>query len=268
MDEFSISYIVTAKIKALTDFHNVIEARSVAAPHGSDIANSLKYFNQTLLGILRDVPALPREMYWPNQSQNLRLSIFPNLAYADLFNAVLQIVDDLPFLQQGLLEVSEALLNILACLPPFLDFELVDMIVYALSCSFGYFPPQHHQKLIELMCHNMLPVTLGFSSQLDETTYTAESTSTMILAVFQYTENRMLHSKITEAIMTLKEDVYKDLFVVAAYGPPQARLAACCLLFHYWPNIGRRALLSRGPSLHYKYTGNFFLNIYSLSTEH
>ena len=52
----------TAKIKNLNEIQLRLMQNSVPLPQGHEIANSLKYFSTTLLGVLRDVPGQPLVM--------------------------------------------------------------------------------------------------------------------------------------------------------------------------------------------------------------
>ena len=52
----------TAKIKNLNEIQLRLMQNSVPLPQGHEIANSLKYFSTTLLGVLKDVPGQPLVM--------------------------------------------------------------------------------------------------------------------------------------------------------------------------------------------------------------
>ena len=51
--------------------------------------------------ILKDVPNIPAESYGPRQRDSVRLSVFPNLNYAGLYKAVLNMIDLVPIMQFG-----------------------------------------------------------------------------------------------------------------------------------------------------------------------
>ena len=51
--------------------------------------------------ILKDVPNIPAESYGPRQRDSVRLSVFPNLNYAGLYKAVLNMIDLVPIMQIG-----------------------------------------------------------------------------------------------------------------------------------------------------------------------
>ena len=69
--------------------------------------------------------------------------------------------------------------------------------------------------------------------------------------IFQFVkENSAVHRKITECLMSQKDDLLKDMLCVVAHGTPAARAPAADLLFYYWPSLNpthydRRNVLSK-----------------------
>ena len=61
----------------------------------------LKYKPFYYCSVLKDVPAVPLESYGPRQRDSIRLSVFPNLNYTGLYQAVLNILDVVPITQIG-----------------------------------------------------------------------------------------------------------------------------------------------------------------------
>lgn len=240
----------TAKIRTLQDYHSRIRNNVLPEPSGMDIANTLKYFSQTLLSVLKDVPDIPSESYGPRQRDSVRLSIFPNLNYSGLYEAVLDIIDIVPQLLIKQHDLGEAISNVLGCLVPFLEHDLLDALPYTVASTLAIFPPSLHKDTIDLLCSSLLPMTLG-SYGCDEPTYASESVAAIITIVFQHTDNSMFHSQILEFFMSMKRDVVKDLLSVIAYGPPSARAPASNLLFYYWPQLNPS--LSERRGIHYKY---------------
>ena len=56
------------------------------------------------------------------------------------------------------------------------------------------------------------------------------------MMVFQFVkDNSAIHRKITECLMSQKDDLLKDILCVVAHGTPGARAPAADLLFYYWP---------------------------------
>ncbi|XP_053376174.1 protein unc-79 homolog isoform X2 [Mercenaria mercenaria] len=241
----------TSKIRNLRDYHHSVSNNLTPQPTGVDIANTLKYFSQTLLSILKDVPNIPAESYGPGQRDSVRLSVFPNNNYAGLYKAALNMIDLVPVIQIGQLELGEAVLNVLGCLVPFLESDLLDSLPYTVASTLAIFPPTLHKDTIDLLCSNLLPMTLGFDG-CAEPTYASESAAAIITMVFQHTDNGSYHSQILECFMSLKKDIIKDVLSIIAYGPPSARAPAANLLFYYWPQLNPSLSDRRG--IHYKYS--------------
>ncbi|XP_060580761.1 protein unc-79 homolog, partial [Ruditapes philippinarum] len=241
----------TSKIRNLRDYHYSVSNNLTPQPTGVDIANTLKYFSQTLLSILKDVPNIPAESYGPGQRDSVRLSVFPNNNYSGLYKASLNMIDLVPVIQIGQLELGEAVLNVLGCLVPFLENDLLDSLPYTVASTLAIFPPTLHKDTIDLLCSNLLPMTLGFEG-CSEPTYASESAAAIITMVFQHTDNGSYHSQILECFMSLKKDIIKDVLSIIAYGPPSARAPAANLLFYYWPQLNPSLSDRRG--IHYKYS--------------
>ncbi|GFR86925.1 Unc-79-like protein, partial [Elysia marginata] len=240
----------TSKIRTLREYHNKITNNVAPLPTGVDIANTLKYFSQTLLSVLKDVPNIPAESYSLRQKDSVRLSIFPTLNYSDLYQAVLSTIDLVPVMQIGQLALGEAVLNVLGWLVPFLEHDLLDALPYTVASTLAIFPPTLHKDTIDLLCGRLLPMTLS-SDVSSEPTYASESAAAIITMVFQHTENGAFHSQILECFMSNKKNVIKDILSIIAYGPPTAKSPAAHLLFYYWPQLN--PALSDRRGIHYKY---------------
>ncbi|GFO35399.1 unc-79-like protein, partial [Plakobranchus ocellatus] len=240
----------TSKIRNLREYYNKVTNNIAPQPTGVDIANTLKYFSQTLLSVLKDVPNIPAESYSLKQKDSVRLSIFPTLNYSDLYQAVLSIIDLVPIMQIGQLALGEAVLNVLGWLVPFLEHDLLDALPYTVASTLAIFPPTLHKDTIDLLCGRLLPMTLS-SDVSSEPTYASESAAAIITMVFQHTENGAFHSQILECFMSHKKNVIKDVLSIIAYGPPTAKSPAAHLLFYYWPQLN--PALSDRRGIHYKY---------------
>ncbi|XP_059155568.1 protein unc-79 homolog isoform X3 [Physella acuta] len=258
----------TSKIRNLKEYHYKITNNVAPLPTGVDIANTLKYFSQTLLSVLKDVPNIPVESYGLRQRDSVRLSIFPTLNYSGLYQAVLSILDLVPIVQIGQLALGEAVLNVLGWLVPFLEHDLLDSLPYTVASTLAIFPPTLHKDTIDLLCTSLLPMTLSKETNSytkrkgdgeekrgsdinDDPTYASESAAAIITMVFQHTENGAFHSQILECFMSMKKNVIKDVLSIIAYGPPSAKSPAAHLLFYYWPQLNPALTDRRG--IHYKY---------------
>lgn len=52
-------------------------------------------------------------------------------------------------------------MKVLGCLVPFLEHDLLDSLPYTVASTLAIFPPTLHKETIDLLCSNMLPMTLG-----------------------------------------------------------------------------------------------------------
>ena len=116
--------LVNAKVNSLHDFDVRIASGSSPQPSGIDIANTLKYFIQTLLrcvsppflitsstvhdkllfhvySLLKGVRIVGHETYGPRQTDFVRLRDLPKLNYDGLFKNVNRFVDLMPSIQLG-----------------------------------------------------------------------------------------------------------------------------------------------------------------------
>lgn len=51
--------------------------------------------------VLKDVPSIPLEMMRTKEQDHVRLGLFPILDYKGLYHVVVQLVDVIPLIQQG-----------------------------------------------------------------------------------------------------------------------------------------------------------------------
>ena len=89
------------------------------------VTNILKYSSSTLLNVLKDVPGQPMVKIRCRESDAERLSLFPSLDYKGLYSTLLQFLDIVDLLPNGLYDFGKALLVTLCSLVPFLERELI-----------------------------------------------------------------------------------------------------------------------------------------------
>ncbi|XP_047487267.1 protein unc-79 homolog [Penaeus chinensis] len=244
----------TAKIRNLNDFHTRLLHGVVPAPSGLDIANTLKYFSQTLLGVLREIQERPVDMLRHRDQDTIRLALFPNLDYAGLHQSIVALVDIMPLIQYGTQAFGQAMLNTLACLVLFLERKVIDTLPYLVASMMTSIPESLHQQLITILCYHILPVTVGAPAvEGEEENYAAASVPAVLMMIFQYTDNSAYHCQLLECLMSLKSDIAKDLLCVVAYGTPTSRSPAANLLFYYWPSLNPTLYDRRG--IHIKFSG-------------
>lgn len=120
--------LVSAKIRNLTDFYQRILSNQ-QPPSGLDIVNTLRYFQQTLLGyekvsfrgsssyisstlsfysLLKDVQGAPVDTFvCLKTGEQHRTNLFPNLSYSGLYFALNNIIDVYPQVTSG--QIGKAL---------------------------------------------------------------------------------------------------------------------------------------------------------------
>lgn len=68
---------------------------------------------------------------------------------------------------------------------------------------------------------------------------TTEAIAGMMMLIFQHCKKPSIHTRFVESLLPLRDHLYKDLFTVISYGPPNTKIPAVMLLFHYWPQLHR-----------------------------
>lgn len=227
----------SAKIHTLSDFHFRTRHGILPLPSGIDIANTVKYFSQTLLGVLKDVPSIPIEMMRNKELDHGRVALFPILDYKELYHIIVNLLDVVPLVHMGSYVLGQSLLHTMVCLLPFLEHHYIDTLPYLVSSTMTTFPETLHQDIIDTLCTHLLPFSITDASGLENQSYATLSTPSILLTVFQYSKNPAHHFQLLECLMSLKKDVIKDLLWVIAYGTSVARSPAAILLFYYWPTL-------------------------------
>ena len=100
----------------------------------------MKYFSSTLLNVLKDVPGQPMVKIRCRDSDTERLGLFPSLDYKGLYSTLLQFLDIVDLLPNGLYDFGKALLVTLCSLVPFLERELIGknkIVLKKLNLDFG-----------------------------------------------------------------------------------------------------------------------------------
>ncbi|CAH2007927.1 unnamed protein product [Acanthoscelides obtectus] len=92
----------TAKIRSLYDYQLRLMQGVMPPPSGVDIANTIKYFSQTLLTVLKDVPNSPFELLKDPEMDSVRMGLFPSLDYKGLYNSLVPLIEVAPLISYGL----------------------------------------------------------------------------------------------------------------------------------------------------------------------
>ncbi|XP_026735925.1 protein unc-79 homolog [Trichoplusia ni] len=242
-----LSLNVTAKIRSLYDAQLRLTHNIQPLPLGTDIANTIKYFSQTLLSVLKDVPRSPLEMLRDADNDGDRMALYPNLDYKSLFNAISGLVDATPHLQYGTQAFGQSVLQCLGCLLPFLEYDMIDNLPFLVAYCVAVFPVALHQEILHLLCYYILPFTITRKyAGMEEESQASQSVAAIIMMVFQHSSNPAHHCQLLECLMSMKQSVVKDILCVIAYGTWGARLSAAKLLFYYWPPFDAKLFDRKG----------------------
>ncbi|XP_012594049.2 protein unc-79 homolog isoform X5 [Microcebus murinus] len=244
---------VASKIRYLQEYHNRVLHNIYPVPSGTDIANTLKYFSQTLLrrqrksSVLRDAPSERGP-----QSRDAQLSDYPSLDYQGLYVTLVTLLDLVPLLQHGQHDLGQSIFYTTTCLLPFLNDDILSTLPYTMISTLATFPPFLHKDIIEYLSTSFLPMAiLGSSRREVVPAHVNLSASSMLMIAMQYTSNPVYHCQLLECLMKYKQEVWKDLLYVIAYGPSQVKPPAVQMLFHYWPNLKPPGAISEYRGLQY-----------------
>ncbi|KAF3701224.1 Protein unc-79 -like protein [Channa argus] len=137
---------VASKIRYLQEYHNRVQHNIYPVPSGTDIANTLKYFSQTLLSVLRDAPSDRGGQ--GQQSRDAQLSEYPSLDYQGLYVTLVTLLDLVPLLQHGQ-HVGSTRRE--AGVPAYVNLSASSMLMIAMQYTSN---PVYHCQLLEcLMKH-------------------------------------------------------------------------------------------------------------------
>ncbi|XP_031644000.1 protein unc-79 homolog isoform X3 [Oncorhynchus kisutch] len=240
-----------SKIRYLQEYHNRVQHNIYPVPSGTDIANTLKYFSQTLLSVLRDAPSDRGGQ--GQQSRDAQLSEYPSLDYQGLYATLVTLLDLVPLLQHGQHDLGQSIFYTTTCLLPFLSDDILSTLPYTMISTLATFPPFLHKDIIEYLSTSFLPMAILGSTRREGgvPAYVNLSASSMLMIAMQYTSNPVYHCQLLECLMKHKQEVWKDLLYVISYGPSQVKPPAVQMLFHYWPNLKPPGAISEYSGLQY-----------------
>ncbi|KAI1290734.1 Protein unc-79 -like protein [Halotydeus destructor] len=242
-----------AKIRSLQEFYSRLQNGGLPQPATLDVANALKYFSTTLLGVLKDVPSISLEIMGSADHDHYRISLFPNLDYVGLYNVLIQMVEILPQIPTGA-GLGQSLLHTISCLIPFIDHDMMDQLSYVVSQAVAILPATGHKEVLDMLCFNIFPFTLtmddqaaAMSAMLAEEeafrlSFANLSVPSVLMVVMMYTDVPAYYTQLIESLMKLKSDVAFDLLQVIAHGTVKARCPAVELLFQYYPELNPSAV--------------------------
>uniref|UniRef100_A0A8C4PWE9 Unc-79 homolog, NALCN channel complex subunit n=1 Tax=Eptatretus burgeri TaxID=7764 RepID=A0A8C4PWE9_EPTBU len=200
-----------------------------------------------LCSVLRDVA-----FDCAQPSCDSRLAEYPSFDYPGLYAALVYLIDLVPVLQHGPYDLGQSIFYTMACLAPFLHDDVLGTLPYTMVSTLATFPSFLHKDILDFLASTFLPMAIfGSSKRESVTAYVNLSAASMLMIVMQYTSNPVYHCQLLECLMKYKQEVWKDLLYVIAYGPAQVKSPAVQMLFHYWPNLKPPGAISEYRGLQY-----------------
>ncbi|KAG8449094.1 hypothetical protein GDO86_015955 [Hymenochirus boettgeri] len=201
-----------------------------------------------LYSVLRDSPSERGQ-----QSRDAQLSEYPSLDYQGLYVTLVTLLDLVPLLQHGQHDLGQSIFYTTTCLLPFLSDDILSTLPYTMVSTLATFPPFLHKDIIEYLSTSFLPMAILGSSRREGgvPAHVNLSASSMLMIAMQYTSNPVYHCQLLECLMKYKQEVWKDLLYVIAYGPSQVKPPAVQMLFHYWPNLKPPGAITEYRGLQY-----------------
>ncbi|OXB68019.1 hypothetical protein ASZ78_014704 [Callipepla squamata] len=232
-----------SKIRYLQEYHNRVLHNIYPVPSGTDIANTLKYFSQTLLSILSRTGKKENQDA-SNLTVPMTMCLFP-VPFPLTPSLRPQVSSINPTVTRSLLysvlrdapsERGQQSRDAQLSDYPSLDYQGLYVTLVTLL------------DLVPLLQHGQ---HVGSSKREGVPAHVNLSASSMLMIAMQYTSNPVYHCQLLECLMKYKQEVWKDLLYVIAYGPSQVKPPAVQMLFHYWPNLKPPGAISEYRGLQY-----------------
>jgi len=90
-----------------------------------------------------------------------RISKYPTLNYSSLYHSLINLIDVVPLIQTGDIALAQSIIHALACLAPFLPYELLDALPYTFATTLTIFPFDVHKEILDMLCNTLLPINMG-----------------------------------------------------------------------------------------------------------
>ena len=90
-----------------------------------------------------------------------RISKYPSLNYSSLYHSLINLIDVVPLIQTGDVALAQSIIHALACLAPFLPYELLDALPYTFATTLTTFPFDVHKETLDMLCNTLLPINMG-----------------------------------------------------------------------------------------------------------
>ncbi|KAL4003430.1 Cation-channel complex subunit UNC-79 family protein [Acanthocheilonema viteae] len=232
----------SAKIRTLSEFHSRI-ACNQQPPSAAEILTTLRYFHQTLIRFLKEMPPVPTSAFRRFCPTLNRVTLYPNLNYSGLYYGIINLLDVFQQISASHLAIGDAILDTIKALYFFLQRDILEQLPFLLASQLGILPSELDKKLVHLISTCFIPFILIPKQE-------CLSVPAVLMMILQHSADLSLHTLFVENLLAQKENVYRDMILVLSKGTSEARIAAANLLFHYWP-IHNRHILHR-KSIQYR----------------
>uniref|UniRef100_A0A8C5T3P5 Unc-79 homolog, NALCN channel complex subunit n=1 Tax=Malurus cyaneus samueli TaxID=2593467 RepID=A0A8C5T3P5_9PASS len=270
---------VASKIRYLQEYHNRVLHNIYPVPSGTDIANTLKYFSQTLLSILsrtgkkdnQDASNLTVPMTMclfpvpfpltPSlrpQVSSINPTVTRSLLYSVLRDAPSERgqqsrdaqLSDYPSLDyQGLYVTLVTLLDLVPLLQHG-QHDLGQSIFYTTTCLLPFLS----DDILSTLPYTMISTLATFPPFLHKDIIEYLSTSFLPMAILGSSKREGVPAHVnlsaSSMLMIHKYNIL-NCILLPSYGPSQVKPPAVQMLFHYWPNLKPPGAISEYRGLQY-----------------
>ena len=112
-----------------------------------------------------------------------RISKYPTLNYSSLYQSLLNLIDVVPLIQMGDAVLAQSIIHALACLAPFLPYELLDALPYTFATTLTTFPSDVHKETLDMLCNTLLPINMGKNEHVPGDSYALRIPSSSLYGI-------------------------------------------------------------------------------------
>ena len=85
--------------------------------------------------------------------------------------------------------MAESLLQVFNSIVIFLELDVIESMPHTLALSLEFFPPELRRDVMDFMCLQLLPLTLGVARNSEVRNFTCDSVPTIMMSVFHLSSN-------------------------------------------------------------------------------
>jgi hypothetical protein len=134
-----------------------------------------------------------------------RISKYPTLNYSSLYHSLINLIDVVPLIQTGDVALAQSIIHALACLAPFLPYELLDALPYTFATTLTIFPFDVHKETLDMLCNTLLPINMGTKQFLE--VILCSYFEKLFVAYTEYPEHSMTLTSIASILFIVFENI-------------------------------------------------------------